>query len=198
MKEIVRVKLSSEAAGAISLTPVVARDMPVRELIGLMLAVTGKDSARVRELLLRGTLVSGASRFRWTGWEADTASLLAMLESFPDPDPSRPFAAERCVLTVLHGAGRVIELPKEIAGRRGLLRRSSFWGELMKIASAAAPRYLDYSYKEQADRYRFDSTGEASTTIRHAARLLRYSALEQQVRATAIDAVDLFVRRAEP
>ncbi len=196
--EIVRVKLSSEAAGGISLTPVVARDMPVRELVGLMLAVTGKDPARIRELLLRGTLVIGASRFRWTGWEADSARLLAMLATFPDADPSRPFAAERCFLATLHGAGRVIELPKEIAARRGLLRRASFWGELMKAASTASPRYLDYSYKEQADCYRQDLTADASAAIRQAARLLRYSALEQQVRATAIDAVDLFVRRAEP
>ena len=42
-------------------------EMPMRELVEHMLGVTGKDEARVRELLLRGTLVSGASRFRWTG-----------------------------------------------------------------------------------------------------------------------------------
>ena len=196
MKEIVRVKLSSEAAGAISLTPVVARDMPVRELIGLMLAVTGKDAERIRELLLRGTLVSGASRFRWTGWEADGASLMTMLETFPDADPGRPFAAERCFLAMLHGAGRVIELPKEIAVRHGLLRRSNFWTELMKTATR--PRYVDYSYKQEADRYRADITSDALANIRHAARLLRYSGLEQQVRCSAIEAVDLFVRRAEP
>src|SRR5438874_1143259 len=67
----VRVKLSSEAAEGISITPVVAREMPLRELVEYMLGVTGKDEGRVRELLLRGTLVSGASRFRWAGWEAD-------------------------------------------------------------------------------------------------------------------------------
>jgi len=59
---IVRVKLSSEAAESISITPVVVREMPVRELVEYMLGVTGKDEARIRELLLRGSLVSGASR----------------------------------------------------------------------------------------------------------------------------------------
>ena len=61
----IRVKLSSEAAESISITPVVLRDIPIRELIEHMIGITGKDEARVHELLLRGTLVSGASRFRW-------------------------------------------------------------------------------------------------------------------------------------
>ena len=69
----VRVKLSSEAAESISITPVVVQEMPVRELVEYMLGVTGKDEARIRELLLRGSLVSGASRFRWTGWDVDLA-----------------------------------------------------------------------------------------------------------------------------
>ncbi|HEY1339869.1 MAG TPA: hypothetical protein VGF59_20290 [Bryobacteraceae bacterium] len=81
----VRVKLSSEAAEAIALTPVVVQEMPVRELIEHMLGITGKDEARIRELLLRGTLVSGASRFRWAGWEADAEGLRALLATFPDP-----------------------------------------------------------------------------------------------------------------
>ena len=61
----VRVKLSSEAAEGISITPVVVQEIGTRELVEYMLGLTGKDEARVRELLLRGTLVSGASRFRW-------------------------------------------------------------------------------------------------------------------------------------
>ena len=64
----VRVKLSSEAAESISLTPVIVQEMPLRELIEYMLGVAGKDEGRIRELLLRGTIVSGASRFRWSGW----------------------------------------------------------------------------------------------------------------------------------
>ena len=42
----IRVKLSSEAAEGISITPVVAREMPLRELVEYMLGVTGKDAAR--------------------------------------------------------------------------------------------------------------------------------------------------------
>ena len=73
----VRVKLSSEAAESISITPVVVQEMPVRELVEYMMGVTGKDEARIAELLLRGSLVSGASRFRWVGWEAAREDLRA-------------------------------------------------------------------------------------------------------------------------
>ena len=63
----------------------------------------GKDEGRVRELLLRGTLVSGASRFRWAGWEADPQALLDLLATFPDPEPARPFTPDRCVRAILRG-----------------------------------------------------------------------------------------------
>src|SRR5947209_1270577 len=97
----IHVKLSSEAAESISITPVIVREMPLRELVEYMLGVTGKDEARVRELLLRGTLVSGASRFRWSGWEADAPSIAELLRTFPDPEPGRPFAPARCVRAIL-------------------------------------------------------------------------------------------------
>src|SRR6476659_10988077 len=103
LPERIRVKLSSEAAEAISLTPVVVREIPIRELVEYMLGVTGKDESRVRELLLRGTLVSGASRFRWNGWEADPQALIDLLATFPDPEPERPFAPERSVRAILRG-----------------------------------------------------------------------------------------------
>src|SRR5689334_11560157 len=123
LPERVRVKLSSEAAEGISITPVVAREMLLRELVEYMLGVTGKDEARVRELLLRGTLVSGASRFRWNGWEADVESVTELLRTFPDPDPARPFAAVRCVRAILRGGRQAIEIPRDAGMRKPLFRR---------------------------------------------------------------------------
>src|SRR5438874_13125515 len=105
----VRVKLSSEAAGSISLTPVVVQELPVRELIEHMLGITVKDGPRIRDLLLRGTLVAGASRFRWQGWPAELEDVRQLLATFPDADPSRPFAAERCVRAILRGGRQAIE-----------------------------------------------------------------------------------------
>src|SRR5205807_2030704 len=97
LPQTVRVKLSTEAAEAISITPVLVQELPVRELVEHMLGVTGKDESRIRELLLRGTVVSGASRFRWAGWEPELDSLRELLATFPDPEPERPFAGDRCV-----------------------------------------------------------------------------------------------------
>src|SRR5580704_4481188 len=103
LPQTIRVKLSSEAAEAISLTPVVVQEMPVRDLIEHMLGITGKDEARIRELLKRGTLVSGASRFRWVGWDADGGDVRDVLLTFPDADPSRRFDASRCLRATLRG-----------------------------------------------------------------------------------------------
>src|ERR1051326_4996690 len=89
LPQTIRVKLSSEAAESIALTPVVVQEMAVRELVEHVLGVTGKDEARIRDLLLRGTLVSGASRFRWQGWEAEMEALRELLGTFPDRKSTR-------------------------------------------------------------------------------------------------------------
>src|SRR3954471_13271966 len=123
----VRVKLRSEAAEAISLTPVVVQELAVRDLLEHILGVTGKDEVRIGELLLRGTLVSGASRFRWQGWEADRDDVRTLLATFPDPEPARPFAAENCVRAVLRGGRHAIELPREAAAQKRMFQRVSFW-----------------------------------------------------------------------
>src|SRR5688572_28656621 len=149
----IRVKLSSEEAGSISLTPVVAQELPMRELIEHILGVAGKDEARIREILLRGTLVSGASRCRWLGWEAETDGLREMLATFPDADPTLPFAAERCLRATLRGGRQAIEIPREAAARKSLFQRSTYWDLLMGIVTAAAPVYTSYSYRDRADRF---------------------------------------------
>src|SRR5205814_7313072 len=123
LPDTIRVKLSSEAAESISITPVVVQEIPIRELVEHMLGVTGKDAPRLHELLLRGTLVSGASRFRWAGWDADREGIEELLATFPDPDPRRPFTAAMCTRAALRGPGRRIEIPREIGMRKPFFRR---------------------------------------------------------------------------
>src|SRR6185503_17726242 len=127
LPDTIRVKLSSEVAESISITPVVVRDIPIRELIEHMLGITGKDTPRLHELLLRGTLVSGASRFRWTGWDAERQDIEALLAAFPDRDPGRPFTPELCIRAALRAPGRRIEIAREVGLRKPLFRRASFW-----------------------------------------------------------------------
>lgn len=191
----VRVKLSSEAAGAISLTPVVVQELALRELVEQMLGVTGKDEPRIREILLRGTLVSGASRFRWAGWEADLDALRELLATFPDPDPSLPFAAARCIRVVLRGGRQPIEIPRDAGARTSLFHRESFWDRLMEVIAAASPVYAGYSYRDRADRYSRELAHSEAEAIRAAAGSVKFSTLRDQLRVVAFAAAELYVPR---
>ncbi len=195
LPDSVRVKLSSEAAESISITPVVIRDIPMRELIEHMLGVTGKDTARLHELLLRGTLVSGASRFRWAGWDANSDDIRALLATFPDRDPDRPFSPQLCIRAALRGPGRRIEIPREVGVRKPLFRRGSFWDTLMGVAASSEPRYIDYSYRDRADCYCAPLSLAALERLRENAGLVKYSTLQQQIRGSNLESVELFVSR---
>jgi len=191
----VRVKLSSEAAEGISITRVVVQDLPLRDLVEHMLGITGKDEARVRELLLHGTLVSGASRFRWTGWEAELDGLRELLATFPGDDPARPFAAGRCVRAVLRGGRQAIHIPREAGTRKPLMRKVSFWDVLMELAATGELQYLHYSYKDRADCYRLDMPLAAAERLRAASAMVRYSSLREQIRSAGFVWAELYVER---
>jgi len=196
LPETIRVKISSEEAGSISLTPVVVREMPVRELIETMLGSTGKDAERIVGLLLRGTFVSGASRLRWTGWTAERDAIASVLATFPDADPRRPFARELCVRAVLKGPATRVEIEREAGSERRAFRRRSFWDALMELAEAGGPVYGGYSYRHRADRYSVTLTFEAAERLRESAGAIRYSTLEAAVGRARVESVELFVERA--
>ena len=190
----IRVKLSSEAAESISLTPVVVQEIATRELVEHMLGVTGKDEARVRELLRRGTLVSGASRFRWSGWEADPEGVLDLLATFPDPEPERPFAGERAVRAILRGGRQPIEIPRAAALRKPLFRRGTFWNLLLEVA-AGAMQYHTYSYKDRTDVYQGALDLPAANRLRGGAGLITYSALREKILNEPFTSAEFFVER---
>jgi len=192
---MVRVKLSSEVAEAISITPVVLQELPVRELVEHLLGIAGKDESRIREILLRGTLAIGASRFRWAGWDADVASLRELLATFPDADPARPFAAAGCIRAILRGGRHAIEIPREAAARKSLFQRKTFWDLLMEVVGASGPAYSGYSYRERADRYLRQFTPAETERLRAAAAALRYSALRDQIRSAGFAQAELHVTR---
>ena len=191
----IRVKLSSEAAESIALTPVVVQELPVRDLVEHMLGVTGKDEVRIREVLLRGSLVSGASRFRWTGWQADLDSLRELLATFPDPDASRPFRAASCVKAVLRGGRSPIEIPRQAVSAKTLFQRQTFWDGLMEVVGAGAMHYAGYSYRERTDRYSREITTAEMQRIRDAADLVKFSTLRDQIRTVAFLSAELHVTR---
>jgi hypothetical protein len=190
----VRVRLSTEDAGSVALTPVVSQELPLAELLERISAVTRKDLARTAEVLRRGTLVSGASRFRWQPLEAAGAELETALAALPADEPARAFAPERCVSVVLGGTAPRLELRREVAAGRRLLRRASFWEAL--LAEAPHPDYVHYLFRERADLYRAALDAAAAQRLRAAAALLKFSALERQVAAAHFDHLDLLVERA--
>lgn len=195
LPQTIRVKLSSEVAEAISLTPVVVQELATRELIEHMLGITGKDEPRIRELLKRGTLVSGASRFRWAGWDADEEGVREVLGTFPDADPSRTFEASRCVRAILRGGRQALEIPREAGARKGLFQRASFWDLLMAVAGAASANYGGYSYKDRADRFLRQLTVVEVERIRAGSDAVRFSTLREQVRAGGFAQIELYCGR---
>lgn len=195
LPDTIRVKLSSEAAEGISVTPVVVQDIPLFELVERMLGVTGKNARRIRELLARGSLVSGASRFRWTGWEAPLADLERFLTAFPDSDPERRFDPERCQRILLRGPAARLDLPRAAAARRRFLRRRSLWEILEQIAAAHEPAYIEYSYGERADVYRLDLDPGSLEVLRRNAAVAAWARLEAQLRADAFHCLEFHISR---
>lgn len=174
----------------------VVREMPLRELVDLMLGVVGKDGERIRELFSRGAFVSGASRFRWEPFAPDPGALVQLLATFPDAEPHRAFAAEGCVRAVFRAASLRVEVLREAASRRSLFRRRTFWDALMEFAAASNVSYAGYSYRERADCYRITLDAPTLVRILEQASALRYSHLAGQLRGLPADAIELQVPRS--
>lgn len=190
----VDVRISSEAAGAISLTPVVNRTMDMRDLMEVILGATGKDGERVGEILSRGSVVQGASRFRWKPIVGARTDIDAVLATFPDADPKRGFNAQRCIGVRIRAERHLLELPRELAAARRFLRRRSFWDALMAIAARSKLEYTGYSYRMRSDEYRLTLTAGDSNAICQAAALLKYTGLVKQVQQRPPDTVEYSVR----
>jgi hypothetical protein len=123
------------------------------------------------------------------------SEIVGLLASYPDPAPTRPFEAALCQRAVLRGPGTQIELTRDAARKRKLFRRTTYWDIVMDAVRAAAPAYVDYSYKERADHYRARLSPSAASSLRDGAGRLVYSTLVRQIRATVLDTIDLFVVR---
>jgi len=196
LPELVQVKLLSDEAGAVSLTRVLVREMPVAELLELIVSHVGKDRPRIQRVLRNGAVVEGASRYRWDGFEVDERELEPLLERFPNPLPDRAFSPEFCNFVVLHlSGGGTLELPRDNLQRRRLLRRRSFWDVLLELAAHGPLQYLDYSYRERADRYRLPTTANDRSAISGATELLAYSSFAKRLLLSPVSAIDFYLAR---
>lgn len=193
MPERVQVKLSSEAAEFVALTPVVSKEMALEELLEQVLGATGEDAARVAEVLKRGSLVSGATRFRWQGFEAGAEELAGVLKKMPRAEPGRACELAKCVRMRLAGARTRIEITREVGGKKKLFARRSYWEELEELARGA--RYGTYLYRERADVYRVELDEAAQLRLKAQAKLLKFGGLERQIAATPFSVLEVVVPR---
>ena len=182
------VKYTEEEAEYLSVRPVVRQTFQLAELVDMVLGVTGKDPARVQQILRSGTLVFNFFRYWWTGFEADADELGAVLAKFPDADPARAFRAEECSVAILAGKSyqpasgaaalpaNGIEIARDVATRTRLYKRKSFWDVLMSLAQNAAtgptPSYLGYSYQRRADLFYLELAPEQAASLALAAEKL--------------------------
>ena len=157
LPEIIHVKYTEEEAEYVSIRPVVQQDFRGAELVDMVLTVAGKDLSRIHQILRSGTVVFHDYRYWWPGFDADSASLAAVLANYPDPDPSRPFQPSQCSEVILESSGspasHTAHFPRKTAARKRLFRSRSFWDSLMALPRGAAPQYRDYSYSAHADIY---------------------------------------------
>lgn len=188
-----RVKLSSESAGYIAMTPVVLQEFSFSEFLEQLLGATGKDAVRVSELLRRGSLVAGASRFRWDPLQIPPDELQPWLERLPGPEPMRAFRASDCVRVVLCGPSTRLEVTREMAEPRRLFQPQSYWNAL--LAEATAPQYVTYHYRERSDQFRLALDGAAIARLKNAAHLLKFDGIRKLVASAAFDAIEFYVVR---
>ena len=200
LPETISVKISSEAAGYVNLTPVARREMPLADVVELVLAVTGKAPSRILDILRRGSFVSGASRYRWEPIEMPGEAMTAMLARFPDSDPARALQAEKCFLIMLRGGRSSVEIRRDFASEKRFLRRRSFWDVLMQLIDARvidprAAEYRHYSYAEKADLYTVALSSDAVAAIHENAKLLKYSAVIEQLRYADLKVAEAYAAR---
>jgi len=91
LPETIPVRYTEEEADNFSIRPVKRRRFRLRELVDMVLRVTGKDLPRVQQILRSGTLVYHFYRYWWQGFETGAAELSALLAEFPGDDPAARF-----------------------------------------------------------------------------------------------------------
>lgn len=184
LPDTIAVKYTEEEAQYLSVRPLVRQTFRLAELVDMILGVTGKDLARIRQILRSGTVVFHFYRYWWQGFETDEAELRALLATYPDADSARPFRAEECTAVLFESGApsrAPLELRREHAAQRRLLRSRSFWDWLMDLARKSAPAYVDYSYARRADLYALDLSPAQQAALAREARRLSTRALRAQM-----------------
>lgn len=197
--ERIPVRLTDEVAGYVDTRPVLRQTFTLHDLVGLVLATTGKNPARIAEILRSGTCTYNIYRYWWDGFALDEARLEAVLAEFPNPDALRAFRPEACTWMMLASAEEPVPhtlmLERSVLSRRRWFQREGFWDFLLGLARAKAPAYRDYSYYHRGDLYACAlEAGDLAQLDQAAARLAPRGLRQQLARATWVR-LELFCPR---
>jgi hypothetical protein len=169
LPETIPVRFTEEEAEYVSIRPVRRQIFKLRELVDMILSVTGRDLPRVQQILRTGTIVFHFYRYWWQGFETDTAELSAVLAEFPPDDPSRAFSADACVTIVLESSVKTrqsIDVKKSEADHKSLFASRSFWDCLLGLAAPPQEiKYGGYSFARRADLYRVELSAEQAASL---------------------------------
>jgi hypothetical protein len=203
LPETISAKYTEEEAGHLSIRPVVQQAFRAAELVDRIVQAAGKDARRVQQILRAGTVVFRSYRYWWDGFEPDAAALQEILDTYPDADPARPFAAELCEEVILESSGspprHSLRIKRNEAsktrGLRGLFRAGNFWDALIQLASdsSAAKKlhYKEYSYAFRADLY--SRTLNAEEVTRLASDANRFAPRGLRIELTSLPSVSQIV-----
>jgi len=194
--EVIPVRRTEEDAGYVSFRPVVRQNFPLRDLLGLVLGVTGKNPDRVRQIVRSGSVLFHAFHYSWAGFQLDDAELASLLARFPNPDPSCAFRPEACGAALLEGGSPprpLLDLERAAVSRKRLLRGRSFWDVLLAAAASAPLQYHGYSYQWRADLYRHDLATAEVAALSAAAQSLAPRDMRGHLRALDRTANIIFV-----
>jgi hypothetical protein len=198
LPETIPVRFTEEEADFVSIRPVKKQTFRLRELVDMVLCVTGRDLSRVQQILRTGTIVFHFYRYWWQGIEADLAELAALLATFPEDDPSRAFQPESCTVIILESsaAGRQpVEIERAAAQRKSLFSSRNLWDSLLATARASAAdiTYSGYSFERRADLYRMELSAEQATTLQHDVTRLAPRSLRSALEALGAPARAVFI-----
>ena len=202
LPETIAMRFTEEDAGYVTVRPVVKQTFRLAELAGMVVSVTGKNVARVRQIFGAGTVVYNGYRYWWPGFVANEEEISGLLTAFPDDDPGLPFdPAQVTSLSLEIGGGTqlsLIRVAREEAKAKRLFRKGSAWEILLTAARDSAPRYERYSHAERADVYRVQLSFEVAASLLKQAATASRRGLRK--RLTALEppaAILLFIPRTK-
>jgi len=203
LPDVIPVRYTEEEAGYVSFRPVVRQSFRPDQLLDMVLSVTGKDAARIRQIFRSGTVVFHFYRYWWQGFDIEEGELTGLLARFPDPDPSRAFRAADCTMVAIESGSTppkpAIEVQKEAISGTGLFHRRSFWDALLAETSSTPLIYHGYSFAHHADLYRLELTAESRARLAAAAASRAPRGMRKELQAIGQAARIVFIcpRRAD-